>query len=138
MARNTQNRYIQFYAAGSAARQLELPLQPQQQTPKPRRRKQKKLVLRVDLAAMAGIIVAAVMLLLMAEGAFELNALNKEVAYVERYIAQLEEEQLQLKNTYRESYDLEEIRTEALEMGLVPAEQAQNVVISSGYAEEVR
>ena len=130
MARNPEIRYVQYYADGSAARQIELPALPRKQTPQPRRRKQKKTVLHVDFAAMAGIVVAAVMLILMMAGMAELSAVNEEVANLESYIAELENENIQLQNTYRAGYDLEEIRLEALEMGLVSAEQAQTVAIS--------
>ena len=130
MANKRENRYVQYYLDGSAARQLELPHQPQRQLPKSRPRKQKKTVLRVDFAAMVGIFVAAVMLILMMAGTSELGAVNDEVARMESYIAVLENENIQLQNTYRESYDLEEIRLEALEMGMIPAEQAQSVSVS--------
>lgn len=134
MARNPEIRYIQFYADGNAARQIELPLQPRKQLPKPRHRKQKKIVLHVDLIAMAGLVVAAVMLILMMTGLAELNAVNKEVARMESYIAQLENEKIQLENTYRESYDLESIRLEALEKGFIPAEQAKVVSVPVTHA----
>ena len=134
MARNPEIRYIQFYADGNAARQIELPLQPRKQLPKPRRRKQKKIVLHVDLIAMAGLVVAAVMLILMMTGLAELNAVNKEVARMESYVAQLENEKIQLENTYRESYDLESIRLEALEKGFIPAEQAEVVSVPVTHA----
>ena len=134
MARNPEIRYIQFYADGSAARQFELPLQPQNQFPKPRHRKQKKIVLHVDLIAMAGLVVAAVMLILMMTGLAELNAVNEEVARMESYVAQLENEKIQLENTYRESYDLESIRLEALEKGFIPAEQAKVVSVPVTHA----
>ena len=130
MARNPEIRYIQFYADGNAARQLELPLQPQKRAPKPRRRKQKRIVHHVDFVALAGIVVAAVMLILMMTGLSELSAVNEEVTRLENYVAQLENEKIQLENTYHESYDLEEIRIAALEMGLVPAEQVQTVTLS--------
>ena len=134
MARNPEIRYIQFYADGNAARQIELPLQPRKQLPKPRRHKQKKIVLHVDLIAMAGLVVAAVMLILMMTGLAELNAVNKEVARMESYVAQLEHEKIQSENTYRESYDLESIRLEALEKGFIPAEQAKVVSVPVTHA----
>ena len=134
MARNPEIRYIQFYADGNAARQIELPLQPRKQLPKPRHRKQKKIVLHVDLIAMAGLVVAAVMLILMMTGLAELNAVNEEVARMESYVAQLENEKIQLENTYRESYDLESVRLEALEKGFIPAEQAKVVSVPVTHA----
>ena len=135
MARNSETRYTQFYATGSAARQLEQPLHPQKQIPHPRRRKQRKIVLHVDLMAVAGLMVAAVLLVLMMTGLSELNTVNAEVTRMENYVAQLENEKIQLENTYRESYDLEEIRLKALEMGFIPAEQAQAVSVSRATVE---
>jgi cell division protein FtsL len=129
MAQKTEIRYIQFYADGSAARQVELPLEPQKRAPQPRRRKHKKIILHVDFVAMAGIVVAAIMLILMMAGMSELSAINEEVTRLESCVAQLENEKIQLQNTYRESYDLEEIRLEAQAMGLVPADQVRTVPV---------
>ena len=76
-----------------------------------------------------GILVAAVMLILMMAGAAGLADANGEVAQMESYLAQLRDENLQLQQTYKESYDLEEIRMEALAMGMIPADRAETVTI---------
>ena len=62
------NRYIQFYTDGSAARQLEPKVQPKKKLQQPRRKHQKKIVLHVDLLAVTGILVACVMLIMMLSG----------------------------------------------------------------------
>ena len=81
MARKSDIQYVQFYMDGSAARQLELePRRPKKKLQQPRPRRQKKIVLHVDFIAVAGMLVAGVMLLLMLTGMSGLNRLNQEVS----------------------------------------------------------
>ena len=98
MARKSDIQYIRLYVDGSAARQYELPPQPKKKARSlPRPRRQKKLVLRVDLVAAAGILVAAVMLVLMLTGMSTLTRINNEVARMESYVAELQKENHQLQ-----------------------------------------
>ena len=65
MARKSDIQYIRLYIDGNAARQYELPPQPQKKTrQRPRPHRQKKIVLHVDFVAMAGMLVAGVMLIM--------------------------------------------------------------------------
>ena len=129
MARKSEVQYIRFYTDGSAARQYEPKPQPKRKPQQPRPRRQKKIVLHVDFIAVAGILVAGVMLVLMLAGTVGLSKANEEVARMENYLAELEDENLQLRHTYQEGYDLDQIRTEALEMGMIPASRAETVAI---------
>ncbi len=130
MARKSDIQYVQFYTDGSAARQLELkPRQPKKKLQQPRPRRQKKIVLHVDFIAVAGMLVAGVMLLLMLTGMSGLNRLNEEVTRLEAYLTELESENLELHQTYREGYDIDQIREEALEIGMIPAARARSVTI---------
>lgn len=129
MARKSEIRYIQFYTDGSAARQYELKPQPKRKMQQSRPRRQKKIVLHIDFVAVTGILVAAVMLILMVVGTSGLAEANEEVARMESCLAELENENAKLQQTYREGYDLDQIRMEALEMGMIPASRAETVVI---------
>ena len=130
MARKSDIQYVQFYMDGSAARQLELePRRPKKKLQQPRPRRQKKIVLHVDFIAVAGMLVAGVMLLLMLTGMSGLNRLNQEVTRLEGYLVELERENLELHQTYREGYDIDQIRDAALEMGMIPASRATIVTI---------
>ena len=130
MARKSDIQYVQFYMDGSAARQLELePRRPKKKLQQPRPRRQKKIVLHVDFIAVAGMLVAGVMLLLMLTGMSGLNRLNQEVTRLEGYLVELERENLELHQTYREGYDIDQIRDAALEMGMIPASRATTVTI---------
>lgn len=131
MARKSDIQYVQFYTDGSAARQFDFDTwQPKKKKQKPRPRRQKKIVLHVDFIAVAGMLVAGIMLLLMLSGMSSLSKANEEVARLEAVVAELESENLQLHQTYREGYDLDQIREEALEMGMIPAARATTVSLS--------
>ena len=135
MARKSDIQYVQFYMDGSAARQLELePRRPKKKLQQPRPRRKKKIVLHVDFIAVAGMLVAGVMLLLMLTGMSGLNKLNDEVTRLEGYLSELEQENLELHHTYREGYDIDQIREQALEMGMIPASRATTVTIQVGDA----
>ena len=136
MARGNEIRYVQFYTDGSAARQLEINPQPKKKSRAPRPKQHKKIVLHVDLIAVAGILVASVMLLLMLSGMAGLNKINAEVTRLEGYLAELESENLQLHQTYRAGYDLDQIREEALAMSMIPATRATTVSLPVAVAEQ--
>jgi len=63
------------------------------------------------------------MLISLAVGIMQLNDSRREVASLERYVAQLSAQNHALEETYQSSFHLEEIREQALEMGMVPAEE---------------
>ena len=135
MARGNEIRYIQFYTDGSAARQLEPKVQPKKKLQQPRRKHQKKIVLHVDLLAVTGILVACVMLIMMLSGMMTLNKINGEIDRLESYLTELESENLQLHQTYRAGFDLDQIREAALEMGMIPAAMAVTVSLPVGTPE---
>ena len=56
-------------------------------------------------------------------GIMQLNNARREVAALEKYVADLSSENYELENTYHSSYRLEIVRERALEMGMVPVEE---------------
>lgn len=135
MARKSDIQYIRLYIDGNAARQYELPPQPQKKT-RQRPRRQKKIVLHVDFVAVAGMLVAGVMLIMMIAGMVGLTRINNEIARMEAYLVELQEENQQLRQTYRDGYDLDQIREEALELGMIPVSRAETVAIQVEAPEE--
>ena len=122
------NRYVQFYTPGTAAVKVEIqdkkkwaPLPP----PKP----EDKIAVAVDPVAIVAFAVAVCMLILMAVGIRQLNSTRQEVTALERYIAQLSAENLQLKEQYSEGYSINEVRSAALSMGMIPAEEVSQTHI---------
>lgn len=135
MALQPDIQYVRFYTAGSAARKLEL--QPQKNKAKvvapqrPQTSRQKKAVVYVDPVSVFAVVVAAVMLIAMAVGMLQLGSVNAETAKMESYVAQLRTENVQLRQDYENSYDLKDVEQKALEMGLVPIDQVETVIIDA-------
>ena len=120
MAKNN-SRYIQFYTAGSAAVKVEVQDE-NLWAPLPEPKPAKKINIRLDPVSVIGFAVAVCMLICMTIGIMQLNDSRREVATLERYVAQLSAQNHALEETYRSSFHLEEVREQALEMGMVPAE----------------
>lgn len=121
MAKNN-SRYIQFYTAGSAA--VKVDVQDENLwAPLPEPKPAKKINIRLDPVSVIGFVVAACMLICLAVGIMQLNDSRREVAAMERYVAQLSAQNFALEETYHKNIHLEEIREQALEMGMVPAEE---------------
>ena len=117
------NRYIQFYTPGSTA--VKVAIQEEQHwLPIPEARPTKKTIIRVDPISVIGFAVAICMLILLAVGVAELNSARREVNALEHYIAQLTAENSELQETYSAGYELRDIEQKALNLGMVPAEEA--------------
>ena len=128
MARQPDIQYIRYYTDGSAARKVA-PLAPLKTLKLPKIRLKKRITLHIDPLAISGILMAAVMIRLMAVGIANLNAASQQLQTMESYVQTLTEENAQLSNAFHEGYDLEEIRTTALALGMVPKEQVQHITI---------
>ena len=118
---NKNSRYVQFYTSGTAAVKVKIQ-EEHKWAPLPAPKPEKKIAVFVDPVAMVAFAVAVCMLILMAVGIHQLNNTRREVAALEGYVAQLSAENHELKETYSAGYDLEKVRTAALDMGLVPVE----------------
>lgn len=115
------NRYIQFYTPGTAAVKVEIQKE-QNWAPLPELRPEERKAIYIDPVAILGCIVAVCMLILMAAGIHQINNSRREVAALERYVAQLTAENQVLEETYASGYNLSDIRRKAQDMGMVPAE----------------
>jgi len=128
MARQDYSQFHKYYTDGSAARQIEF--KPRKPLPEqPKRPKQKKILIKVDFLALAGVVVASILLLMMISGVQNLMETSRQVAKLESYVTQLEEENARMEVSYHSSYNPAEIRERAAQMGLVPAEQVKTVEI---------
>jgi hypothetical protein len=128
MARKAAIQYISFYSEGSAARQVELkPAYKQVKLPEPRRAKRK--IVYVDPVAIAGIVVAVVMLVVMLAGVIQFSAAHNRQVELENYVLSLQQKNESLEETYHSGYDPEEIRSIAIARGMIPVEQAQVIYI---------
>lgn len=118
----TNQRYIQFYTPGTAAVKVQVQ-DKKTWAPLPEPKPESKIAIPVDPTAVVAFAVAVCMLILMAVGIHQLNGTRQEVAALERYIAQLNAENHELQAQYEAGYDLKEVRSAALSMGLVPVDE---------------
>lgn len=139
MARKAEVRYINFYSVGSTAYKLDaMPTPKKQAAPAPRQRKPRKILLRLDPIAVAGVFLAFVMLIMMVVGLFRLGSARKQAVQMHSYVQQLEAQNRALDEKYRAGFDPEEIRQIALQMGMVPVEQAQRIEVTVPVTEPVQ
>jgi len=129
MATGPAIRYVQYYTDGSAARKAQPTVQLQMEL-KPKAKKRKKILVRIDPVATLGILVAAVMLIMMISGIFQLRAIQEQSRQMETYVQQLQEENVQVHAEYAAGYDMEEVEKMALALGMVPADQVKQVEIT--------
>ena len=131
MAARVDVQYIRFYTDGSAAKQVA-PLFPEEK--KARRVRARKAAHRktiyVDPVAIFSIVVAAALLVCMVVGLASLQQARLQNAQMLSYLQDLEQENERLQQTYAGGYDLQEIEKTALALGMVPAENVRNDVIS--------
>lgn len=140
MARKAEVRYINFYNAGSSAYKLDTMPTPKkkQAQPCPKQRKPRRILLRVDPIAVAGVFLAFVMLIMMVVGLFQLGSAKRQATQMQSYVLQLQAENKKLDAQYRAGFDPEEIRQIATQMGMIPIEQAQHIQITVPVTQPVQ
>ena len=121
----------QFYVHGSEARQLQIQEEKKQaKTRLPLARIQAIEKIYVDPVALAGIAVAVIMLVTMVLGAVQLKRDWVQYERVSAYVSELKKENARMNHIYRSSYDLEDIKTKALGMGMVPKSELQTMSVT--------
>lgn len=121
----------QFYVHGSEAKKLEP--KKERKTPKtrlPLERLGKREKIALDPVAMVSIVVAVVLLFTMAVGALQLQEDWKEYHATSRYLSYLNRENARLERVYLSSFDMEEIRSKALALGLKPKEDVAKKTVA--------
>lgn len=131
MVKKPDIQYVDtFYVHGSEARVLEL---------KPKRRiiktvlplsiPDKTIKIGVDPIALGGIVVALTMLVLLVVGSVQYVRACEQYRAMMDYVVTVQNENVELKKTYEDGYDLEQIEAIALELGMVPAAEAEVVKV---------
>lgn len=133
MAKKPDIQYItQFYVPGSEAQVIEFKPAKKKRRAKtvlPKAVPQKKIRLKVDRAALCGIAVAAVMMILMVVGVWQYLDICAEHREMSNKVILLQNENVRLQEQYEAGYNLEEIEIMALAMGMVPEEELQTIAI---------
>ena len=129
MPRKPDIQYVRFYTDGSAARQLE-PVAPKKKTTLPKVKRQKRKVIYVDPLAIGGIVISVVLLLMMAVGSVQLHDAQQQMHTMESDLSTLTKANAELWESYEAGYNLELIKKSALAIGMIPAEDVQQITIS--------
>ena len=129
MARTPDIQYVRYYTDGSAARKLEVQSPQKHKAANPRKRKQQGYVIYVDPLAVAGILLAVVMLISMLVGSIQLAVAKQQLSDTQAYVTTLRQGNEQLQRTYEEGYNLEEVEKSALALGMIPVSQVQTITV---------
>ena len=132
MERKPEIQYVgQFYIHGSEARELARQEQARQaRTRLPLSRLQNVQKVYLDPVALIGIAVALVMLVVMLLGAAQIYAAWEEYETVSAHLDELKRENALLEHGYRSGYDLEDIETKALALGMIPVAEAETIQVT--------
>lgn len=127
MAQKPKIQYIgQFYVHGSEAKELARKNeQKKAKTELPLHRFERVRKVYVDPLAIGSILIAAVMLVTMVLGALSLQTAWQELGTARQYVYELQDTNRTLAAEYRSGYDLEEVRSAALALGMIPVEEAE-------------
>ena len=127
MSQKPKIQYVgQFYIHGSEARQLELEAKRKQAKSKlPLERLRSVREISLDLVAIGGIFVSLVLLAVMIVGALQLKTDWANYRVMDSYVSRLSSQNAKLTEEYRSQYDLDDIRSKAQALGMVPREELQ-------------
>lgn len=128
MAQRLDVQYVNYYTAGSSALKIA-PAIPLKTVELPKRKKIKRIIVRIDPVAVAGILMAAVMMVLMVVGVSQLISVRNAEVSMASYVDALQAENEELCAAYEAGYDPQDVEKTALALGMVPAEQVQQVTI---------
>ena len=129
MARKPEIQYIgQFYVHGSEVKKLAVKEQPKQaKTELPLHRFERIRKVHVDVLAIFSILIAAVLMITMVAGTLSLQSSWQELHIAQEYVYELESANATLAAQYRSGYDLDEVRSAALALGMIPAGEAETM-----------
>ena len=125
MTEKPKIQYIgQFYVPGSEAQVLAPKKKKKKaKTKLPIAKQEQVKAIYIDPVALIGITVAVVMLAVMVVGALQLRSDWAQYEQMSNYVSRLNQNNAELERTYRDGYDLEDIRDKALALGMVPVEE---------------
>lgn len=127
MAQKPEIQYVgQFYVHGSEAKELAKKTEKKQaKTQLPLHRFERVRKVHVDPLAICSILLAAVLMVTIVMGTLQLQTAWQELETARQYVYELEDTHRTLTCEYRSSFNEDEIRSAAMALGMVPAEEAE-------------
>ena len=134
MARKADILYVHhYYTDGTAAKKVAV---------KPEHKKKplplfepamlepdQKITVKLDPLSMGAALVAMVLVVMMVVSLFQYSSAHRRRVELQKYVYTLSDENIRLEQAYESGYDLEEIKVQALALGMIPIEQAQTIQV---------
>ena len=140
MVRNADIQYIQHtYTNGTAARKLARKKAPKAPLPKfePKNLEpDQKISIPVDPLSVCAILIAAILVVVMVVSLLQFGEAHRENVALQEYVYELRNDKAQLQQIYRASFDLAKVESQAVALGMIPAEEAQILQISGAIPAE--
>lgn len=132
MTQKPKIQYVgQFYVHGSEARAVALKEKPKKaKTRLPLAKLEQITEIQVEPAAVVSIVLAVMLLAGMVSGCLSLRTQWLQYRTMANYVDQLAAENVSLTETYRASFNLNEVESRALALGLVPQDQVEHRTIT--------
>ena len=135
MAGKADIQYIHpYYTSGSAAKKLA-PKAPRKKKPLPTfeprfMEPEQKIIVKLDPVSLCAIAVCAVLLVMMVVSLFQYSDAYRRNVELQEYVYALEESNLVLERDFHIDLDLEDVRQQALALGMIPAEEAKVIQVA--------
>lgn len=130
MALRADVQYVSYGIDGTAAKKVERHVGEGHAAPVYKRRKAEHKVIAVNPLALAGMALSVILLVAMVVGLVQYQQVLEDSRQMSQYVQQLQQENVQLEQTYRDGYDLDEIRQIAEQAGMVAAENVEQISVS--------
>ena len=131
MVKKPEIQYIdKFYVYGSEARVLELkPKKRIIKTVLPLSAPDKTIRIAVDPVAVSGIVAAVALLVMLVVGTVQYFQACRQYQAMMDYVVTVQNENVELRESYRSQIDLDKVREQALALGMIPRAEAEHMTI---------
>ena len=136
MARKADIQYVHhYYTAGSAAKKVAVKVENKKKPlplfePLMMAEPDQKVVVKIDPLSALATVVAVALVIMMVVSLFQYSAAHQRNVELQEYVYILSDENIRLEQKYQSGFDLKEIETQALALGMIPIAQAQTITVS--------
>ena len=136
MASKADIQYVHhYYTAGSAAKKVAVKAEPKKKPlplfePLMMAEPDQKVVVKIDPLSALATVVAVALVIMMVVSLFQYSAAHQRNVELQEYVYILSDENIRLEQKYQAGFDLSEIETQALALGMIPIEEAQTITVS--------
>ena len=136
MARKADIQYVHhYYTAGTAAKKVAVKVENKKKPlplfePLMMAEPDQKVAVHIDPLSVAATLVAVALVVMMVVSLFQYSAAHPRNVELQEYVYTLSDEHVRLEHKYQAGFDLKEIETQALALGMIPIEEAQTITVS--------